>query len=167
MINDEPVSVEVYKSFREKLNKKEIKEVKFEINREKEIFIHLGDVKEKKVDYFVEDDIAYITVSTFVMDSISEFKDAVDFAVKENVSKIVFDLRNNSGGDVDAVSAMLDYILGDGDGLFGRVGHRAGAEHRQQENERQQFLHRGNSFLVLKQLIRCFDRNHSCSSSMK
>ena len=112
-INDEPVSVEVYKSFREKLNKKEIKEVKFEINREKEIFIHLGDVKEKKVDYFVEDDIAYITVSTFVMDSISEFKDAVDFAVKENVSKIVFDLRNNSGGDVDAVSAMLDYILGD------------------------------------------------------
>ena len=112
-INNEPVTVEVYEKFRTEINKKEIKKVVLEINHEKEVTIKLGDVKEKKVNYFVENGVGYITISTFVMDTISEFKDAIDFVVENKVSEIVFDIRGNSGGDVEAVQAMLDYILED------------------------------------------------------
>ena len=112
-INGIPVSLEVYEKFRNEVNTKSIKEVKLEINNEKEIIISLGEVKEKKVEYFIENNVAYISIMTFVMDSISEFKDAIDAAVKAGATEIVFDLRDNSGGDVDAVSEMLDYILKD------------------------------------------------------
>lgn len=112
-INDKDVTIEVYEDFREELNKKIISEVKFEINRERDIVISLGEVKSEKVSYLIDNDVAYIHISRFVMDTVSEFKDAIDVAVKENVSKIVFDLRGNTGGNVDAVCEMLDYILDD------------------------------------------------------
>lgn len=43
-----------------------------------------------------------------------EFIAAVDALIAEGAEQLVFDLRNNSGGSLDSVVAMLDYLLPEG-----------------------------------------------------
>lgn len=58
--------------------------------------------------------IGYISVSEF--DSVTEkqFKDSIDSLLKEGMEKLIIDLRNNPGGELEAVASMTDYILPDG-----------------------------------------------------
>ncbi len=59
------------------------------------------------------DHIGYISVSQFDSVTADQFKSAVDDLEKQEMEKLVVDLRNNPGGVVDAVVSMLDYILPD------------------------------------------------------
>ena len=95
----------------EEIKEQKITTVIFETESGRIIEIELGSVKSPKVEYKVIDGIGYIHIYTFVMDTVNLFKDAVDAVIAEGATEIVFDLRNNSGGDADAVVAMLDYIL--------------------------------------------------------
>ena len=110
-IDNEEVNEEVIKNFSNNIGLGLTDKVLLEINNEKEILIQLGMVVSPKIDYYVEDNVGYITIYTFVLETIDKFQEAIDYVVKEDVSKIVFDLRDNGGGDVEAVTQMLDYIL--------------------------------------------------------
>lgn len=110
-INGEYVTSELYADLLAQIKEQTITTVTFETEFGRVIVIDLGSVKSPKVEYEVIGDVGYIHIYTFVMDTVDLFKDAVDNMVKAGVSEIVFDLRNNSGGDADAVVAMLDYIL--------------------------------------------------------
>lgn len=110
-INGEYVTSELYADLLAQIKEQTITTVTFETESGRVIVIDLGSVKSPKVEYEVIGDVGYIHIYTFVMDTVDLFKDAVDNMVKAGVSEIVFDLRNNSGGDADAVVAMLDYIL--------------------------------------------------------
>lgn len=110
-INGEYVTSELYDDLLTQIKEQTINSVTFETESGRIIVIELGSVKSPKVEYKVVDGIGYIHIYTFVMDTVDLFKDAIDNMVEVGVSEIVFDLRNNSGGDADAVVAMLDYIL--------------------------------------------------------
>lgn len=69
---------------------------------------------------------ARIRVTEFSQKTDEQFKRAVNRAEREGVSGILFDLRDNPGGSVDTVVAMLDYLLPDG-GALAHFRHREGS----------------------------------------
>lgn len=72
------------------------------------------DVTVQTVDWqMLEDSVGYIEVSQFEVATTKQFKAAVDELEKQGMEKLIIDLRSNPGGIVDAVIAMLDYILPD------------------------------------------------------
>ena len=84
-------------------------EISFTITRRK--------IVEKTVSYEIENEIAYIKVTSFKANTASQFKAAVDEALKNNVKGIIYDLRDNHGGYLDTVLEMLDYIAPKGTAL--------------------------------------------------
>ncbi len=66
---------------------------------------HIGTYAGKKV--------AYIAILSFDYPAITQFKEAIDAAQADGVDYIVYDLRNNGGGLLYGVLAMLTYILPD------------------------------------------------------
>ena len=57
----------------------------------------------------------YIQITSFDDATTSQFKTAVQDLMKQGADGLIFDLRNNGGGLVDAAAAMLDYLLPEGD----------------------------------------------------
>jgi len=73
----------------------------------------------------INDEIGYIRIVTF-NDSVSDnFIDAMEKLQEEGAKNVIFDLRNNSGGYVDEVLNMLDYLLPEGL-LITEIGRRDG-----------------------------------------
>lgn len=58
--------------------------------------------------------VAVISISNFYASTPTEFKAAVSEAKEHNCDRIVFDVRNNSGGYLVSVEEVLDYILPEG-----------------------------------------------------
>ncbi len=58
-----------------------------------------------------ENDIGIIRILQFSSNTPEQFKNAVDELTKLGAQKFVFDVRNNSGGDLDSIVAILDYLL--------------------------------------------------------
>ncbi len=72
-------------------------------------------VTESTVDYYIrEDNIGYIDINSFKANTDELFKAAIDYMKQSGVSAIVYDVRANSGGYLDSVVNMLDYIAPDG-----------------------------------------------------
>ncbi len=88
-------------------------ELSFDLTRRE---IEITSVFYETVTYRSET-YARIRVTEFSQKTDEQFKKAVDRAEREGVSGILFDLRNNPGGSVDTVVAMLDYLLPDGGAL--------------------------------------------------
>lgn len=61
-----------------------------------------------------EGNVGYIYISGFEMTTVKQFKNAVEDLLSQGAEGIVFDLRDNGGGALDAVIDMLDYILPEG-----------------------------------------------------
>ena len=61
-----------------------------------------------------ENKIGYILVSQFKENTPEQFYEAIDYMTENGAVGIVFDMRNNPGGLLDAVVAMIDYIAPDG-----------------------------------------------------
>ena len=57
----------------------------------------------------------YIQITTFDEATTEQFKTAVQSMVDQGATGLIFDVRNNGGGLVDATAAMLDYLLPEGD----------------------------------------------------
>lgn len=61
----------------------------------------------------LENEIGYVMVSEFDQVTPSQFQSSIEELTKQGMKKMVVDMRNNPGGDLDAVSDMMDYILAD------------------------------------------------------
>ncbi len=61
--------------------------------------------------------IGYIRISQFDEGTFGQFKTAYEALGKAGAEKYVFDVRNNPGGRLDSVLAVLEYILPDDTGL--------------------------------------------------
>lgn len=63
----------------------------------------------------LENQIGYVGVTSFDTVTGDQFKQAVDKLNGEGMKKLIIDLRNNPGGELNTVVAMVDYLLKDGD----------------------------------------------------
>lgn len=79
-------------------------ELVFEIARKK---IHVDLVNYKKLS----PDTSYIQITSFGAGVSDAFSGAVSKVVTDSASKLIIDLRNNPGGDVDEVSSILDFFV--------------------------------------------------------
>ncbi len=78
------------------------------------IEIKRDTVQNYTVDYSMLDDkIGYIKIDQFIDNTPKQFYEAVDSLTKDGAKSIIFDLRDNPGGLVSAVTAMADYIIDD------------------------------------------------------
>jgi len=60
------------------------------------------------------DDIGYINISSFYDSTPKEFFAAIEDLKKNGAQKYVFDVRDNLGGELESVEAILDYLLPEG-----------------------------------------------------
>ncbi len=58
-----------------------------------------------------EDHIGYIVVSGFEQVTAHQFEEAIQALNEQGMKKMIVDLRNNPGGNLDTVCEMLDFIL--------------------------------------------------------
>jgi len=58
--------------------------------------------------------IGYISLENFYMDSARLLSEATDELVAQGAEALVFDMRDNGGGYVDELTAMLDHLLPEG-----------------------------------------------------
>ena len=65
--------------------------------------------------YALDESIGVVRISEFNEGTTEQFKAALEALKGEGVKSIVFDMRNNPGGTLDSVIAMLDYLLPEGD----------------------------------------------------
>ena len=86
------------------------KEVVLTIN-DKDITVPLKKIVMDSVKMNVDNGVATITIDSFTENSGNEFLKEFDKLIKENeVTHLIFDLRNNGGGDKDAVTLIVDRL---------------------------------------------------------
>lgn len=55
--------------------------------------------------------VGYLKITAFRENSVEQFEDELSALLQQNVSGLVIDLRNNSGGDMAAAAKILDRLL--------------------------------------------------------
>lgn len=58
--------------------------------------------------------IGYITITEFNKTTSEELKNAVNDLISDGAEKLIFDVRNNPGGDLEGVAGALDFLLPEG-----------------------------------------------------
>ncbi len=84
-------------------------EHKFEIER--------GFIIEQTVDYRVyslDSTVGIIKITSFDTKTVEQFKNAVSELQAKGVTKLVFDVRNNPGGELVSICTILDTLLPEG-----------------------------------------------------
>lgn len=61
--------------------------------------------------YMVNEEIGYIKLSKFARTSVDEFDAALQALQEQGMTKLIFDLRNNSGGYLDVAISLSDEFL--------------------------------------------------------
>ena len=112
-INDKEITEELLEQFSDDIQGKVIRDFVFTFEDGTTLTVTTDEVDVPKVDYEIIDNVGYISIYTFVEDTVGLYKEAFDNVLKFDVKEIVIDLRDNTGGDVDAVVEMLDYIIGE------------------------------------------------------
>ena len=70
----------------------------------------------------------YIRITEFMQITVSQFKNAVNTLKEAGVEGFIFDVRDNPGGDLDAICEILDFLLPEGP-----IVHIIGADGVEQE----------------------------------
>lgn len=73
------------------------------------------DLQIKYVEWKMIDKNGYIKILDFNDLTYNQFKDAVDNAVRQGATGLIFDIRNNGGGTLKSVTAILNLLLPSGD----------------------------------------------------
>ena len=66
------------------------------------------------IAYMVDDSIGYIKINSFSQTTYREFENAIRKLKEKNESKLIIDLRGNTGGFLDAATNIADEFLKDG-----------------------------------------------------
>ena len=61
-----------------------------------------------------DETVGIVTISSFDSKTPAQFKEAVEDVTAKGAEKLVFDMRNNPGGELDSVCAVLDMLLPEG-----------------------------------------------------
>ena len=94
---------------------KEGTKVNIEVERKGEILAF--DIERKSIDLYpiksevLENNIGYINITSFDLDSAKEFKSAYKELSKNKISSLIIDLRNNGGGVLDEALEIADSML--------------------------------------------------------
>ncbi len=84
-------------------------------NEEKTITVERGNIKTSQVVYkMVSDTVGYIRVAKFDGNTIPGIKEALQSLHQKNMQSLVFDLRDNPGGDLQVVCEACDLFLDKG-----------------------------------------------------
>ena len=86
---------------------REGEKIEFEIQREK---IETNPITSK----ILENNIGYINLPSFDIDSSKKFKEKVDELVSKGAKSLIIDIRNNGGGIVNESTDIADYFLDKG-----------------------------------------------------
>ena len=72
-----------------------------------------AEVEELNVVYSIDEEknLGYVQIVAFKANTFDQFKEAIDALETARVDGIVFDLRNNPGGYVDSVLAVISYLV--------------------------------------------------------
>lgn len=93
----------------------EVKLTVYRNGEEKEFIITRKAIKVYHVEYeMLENNIGYVSLLTFDEGCAKEMKDAFDDLKSQGATKIILDLRYNTGGYVDETLEILDMLLEDG-----------------------------------------------------
>jgi carboxyl-terminal processing protease len=83
--------------------------------KENTVKVPLKEVIVPSVSYkMLDNNIGYIEITQFSDGTQKDFEKALQELKKQGMTKVVYDLRNNGGGMVDSVVAILDDILPEG-----------------------------------------------------
>ena len=85
--------------------------IPFEMTRDK-IPVHCIDAA-----FMVDDATGYIKLTKFTRTTYKEFKEAYEKLLSQGMTKLVFDLRNNTGGYFDQALMLSNEFLAKGDGV--------------------------------------------------
>ncbi len=90
--------------------------VKLEILRDGELleFTLIRQEQEFVSSKMLPDQIAWISLSAFNENSAKRFKEALEGLLDQNPIGLIWDLRNNEGGDMQAAQEILSYFIEDG-----------------------------------------------------
>ena len=90
-----------------------------ETGTERNYNIQLAQIEEQTVEYSMKDHrIGYIRITKFRSVTVSQFENALQDLVSRGAEGIVFDVRDNGGGVLSALEAMVDPILPEGELAF-------------------------------------------------
>lgn len=67
--------------------------------------------KQSIVSTIINGNVGYLKISEFNDSSVEQFNAALTSLTKQGVAGLVIDLRNNSGGSIEAMASMLDTLL--------------------------------------------------------
>lgn len=94
--------------------------VTFEVMRNKrvkEFTIERKLFESQLVSYKISDtnaNVGYIRIYEFGTSAVAQFKRAVESLKTQGATKLVFDVRNNPGGELTTITSILDYLLPEG-----------------------------------------------------
>ena len=109
-IDGNAITIDIIEDFRISIADETRKNVMFTTKDGREIYMELGLIERKKLEYEIIDNVGYITIYGFLEETDKLFKTAMDSFMLRDVEHIVIDLRGDLGGLVDTVVPMLDYI---------------------------------------------------------
>lgn len=88
------------------------------LQRDEEVFdveVTRRQIDVKTVNYrMLDDNIGYIQIEEFDEVTSDQFSQALDSLIEQGMEALVIDIRNNPGGILDTVVAMLDELLPEG-----------------------------------------------------
>lgn len=88
------------------------------LQRDEEVFdveVTRRQIDVKTVNYrMMDDNIGYIQIEEFDEVTSDQFSQALDSLIEQGLEALVIDIRNNPGGILDTVVAMLDELLPEG-----------------------------------------------------
>ncbi|MBQ7897449.1 MAG: S41 family peptidase [Clostridia bacterium] len=94
--------------------------VTFEVMRNKrvkEFTIERKLFESQLVSYKISDtnaNVGYIRIYEFGTSAVAQFKRAVESLKTQGATRLVFDVRNNPGGELTTITSILDYLLPEG-----------------------------------------------------
>jgi len=61
-----------------------------------------------------DEKIGYVRIYQFGYTTVNQFKNAVNSLIADGAEKLIFDVRNNPGGEYDTIKQILDFLLPEG-----------------------------------------------------